>query len=87
MNNHKSMQAFERNPSATAAGAGAEGVVVLRRDHDRRDHDSLSEGELESIGGGALIESNAGSKSIMKQILEANKYESDIKPPDAKRFA
>ena len=39
----KSNKIIERNPSATAAGA--EGDVV-------RDHDSLSEGELESIVGG-----------------------------------
>ncbi|MBW4496037.1 MAG: chitin-binding domain-containing protein [Oscillatoria princeps RMCB-10] len=53
MNNHKSNNAdlFERNPSATAAGAGAEGVVG-RRDLGRDLYYSLSDRDLESIVGG-----------------------------------
>ncbi len=47
MKKNKTMQAAPGDSnSTTATGAGAEGGVV-------RDHDSLSEGQLESIVGGA----------------------------------
>ena len=54
----KSNKIIERNPSATAAGA--EGDVV-------RDHDSLSEGELESIVGGVSSYPTTYAKRVKNQ--------------------
>ncbi|MBW4497302.1 MAG: hypothetical protein KME26_30430 [Oscillatoria princeps RMCB-10] len=53
--NNKTMQAGagERNSTATAAGAGAEGGVVRVQDEDW-EIDDLSEAELASIAGGCL---------------------------------